>query len=137
MAGMKLIAELPHKKHSSAIFCQMEIQPTKILKVNEDDIELLTIETNQVAITFIYKPHAVRFKLTIKQTDKADILIGGTLTVTIPRGCRKEYKPGLIEESMDLYKQYNVAFDKSPFSQITTELGEELVNNISEHRRET
>jgi len=37
---------------------------------------------------------------------------------------------------MDLYKQYNIAFDKNPFSQITTELGEELVNNISEHRRE-
>ena len=33
--------------------------------------------------------------------------------------------------------QYNVAFDKHPFSQITAELGEELVNNISEHRRET
>ena len=38
---------------------------------------------------------------------------------------------------MDLYKQYNVAFDKNSFSQITTEFGEELVNSISEHRRET
>ena len=55
----------------------------------------------------------------------------------IPRGCRKAYKPGVIKESMDLYKQYNVAFDKSPFSQITTELGEELVNNISEHRQKS
>ena len=36
----------------------------------------------------------------------------------------------------DLYKQYNVAFDKKPFSQTTTELGEELVNNIFEHRKE-
>ena len=73
---MKLIAKLPYEKHSSAIFCKMEIQPTNVLKINQDDFELLTIETYQVAITFIYKPPAVPFKLPIKQSDKAHILIG-------------------------------------------------------------
>ena len=38
---------------------------------------------------------------------------------------------------MVLYKQHNVACDKNSLSQTTTELGEELVNNMSEHRRET
>ena len=55
IAGMKLITELPHEKCGSAILCKMEIQPTNVLKINQDDIELLTIETYQVAITSIYK----------------------------------------------------------------------------------
>ena len=54
----------------------MEIQPTNVLKINQDDIELLTIETDEVAITSIYKPPAVPFKLPIKETEKAHILIG-------------------------------------------------------------
>ena len=76
IAGMKLITELPHEKHGSAIFCKIEIQPTNVLKINQDDIELLTIETDRVAMISIYKPPAVTFKLPIKQTDKARILIG-------------------------------------------------------------
>ena len=52
----------------------------------------------------------IQFSDTIKEVSRK----------AIPRGCRKEYIPGLSEENMDLYKQYKVAFDKSPFLQITT-----------------
>ena len=73
---MKLITELPYEKYGSAIFCKMEIQPTNVLKNNQDDIELLKIETDQVAITSNYKPPAVPFKLPIKKTEKEYTLIG-------------------------------------------------------------
>ena len=59
IAGMKLITELPLEKYSSAIFCKIEIQPTNVLKINQDDIELLTIETEQVAITSIYSIYKI------------------------------------------------------------------------------
>ena len=72
---MKLITELPHKKYGSVIFCKMEIQPTNVLKINQDNIERLTIEKDQVAIISIYKPPAVPFKLPIRQIGKAHIFI--------------------------------------------------------------
>ena len=37
----------------------------------------------------------------------------------IPRGCQKEYIPGLSDESSDLLKLYDEEYNKDPFSEST------------------
>ncbi|XP_076065308.1 uncharacterized protein LOC143039315 [Oratosquilla oratoria] len=54
----------------------------------------------------------------------------------IPRGCRKNYIPGLSEQSKDQYNEYIQAYNEDPFSESTTELGDSLLASISEERKE-
>ena len=52
----------------------------------------------------------------------------------IPRGCQKEYIPGLSDESSDLLKVYDEEYIKAPFSESTIQLGDSLLDEISDER---
>ena len=53
----------------------------------------------------------------------------------IPWGCQKEYIPGLSDEFSDLLKLYDEEYNKDPFSESTIQLGDTLLDEISEERR--
>lgn len=53
----------------------------------------------------------------------------------IPRGCRTRYVPGLSPETADLLQKYETLFNTDPFSSETINLGEELLQILSENRR--
>ena len=52
----------------------------------------------------------------------------------IPRGCRTEYIPGLTPENATLYEEYTEMFQKDPFDEHTSALGEQLMSAISLER---
>lgn len=61
IAGMKLIIEHPHGHHGSAVFVRENLScKADILKLSED-IEILTIELANIAVTSIYKPPTTNF----------------------------------------------------------------------------
>ena len=47
----------------------------------------------------------------------------------------KEYIPGLSDESSDLLKLYDEEYNKDPFSESTIQLGDTLLDEISDERR--
>ena len=53
----------------------------------------------------------------------------------IPRGCQKEYIPGLSDESSDLLKLYDEEYNKDPFSESTIQLGDTSLDELSGERR--
>ena len=53
----------------------------------------------------------------------------------IPRGRQKEYIPGLSEESSNLLKLYDEEYNKDTFSESTIQLGDTLLDEISDERR--
>ena len=50
----------------------------------------------------------------------------------IPRGCQKEYIPGLSDESTDVLNFYDEEYNKDPFSEFTIQLGDTLLDEISD-----
>ena len=54
---------------------------------------------------------------------------------SIPRGCRRNYVPGLTPESTELIEEYREKYEDDPFADNTITLGEELMSAISEQRR--
>ncbi|CAI6371000.1 unnamed protein product [Macrosiphum euphorbiae] len=59
--GMKLVAEIPHDKHGSAIFTKpmLEIKSSDV--INVEGIEILTIELTNCTVTSVYKPPNIPF----------------------------------------------------------------------------
>ena len=58
----------------------------------------------------------------------------------IPRGCRRNYVPGLTPESIELIEEYREKYEDDPFADSTITIGEELMSAISQrnavnHRR--
>ena len=54
----------------------------------------------------------------------------------IPRGCRKNYIPGITDQNKEIYAEYIQAYNSDPFAQDTIELGETLVASVANERRE-
>ena len=53
----------------------------------------------------------------------------------IPRGCRTEFIPGLIEESKSLYEAYKTQYPNSPFDDGTMESGNALLDSMIEEKK--
>ena len=53
---------------------------------------------------------------------------------SIPRGCRRNYVPGLTPESIQLIEEYRDKYKDDPFADSTITLGDELMSAISEER---
>ena len=53
----------------------------------------------------------------------------------IPRGCRRNYVPGLTPESIELIEEYREKYEDDPFADSAITLVEELMSAISEERR--
>ena len=53
----------------------------------------------------------------------------------IPRGCRRNYVPGLTPESIQLIEEYREKYEGDPFADSTITLGDELMSAISEELR--
>lgn len=59
--GMKLIAEIPHDKHESAIFTIPMLEIKSLDVINYEEIEILTIYLVKCTVTSVYKPPNVPF----------------------------------------------------------------------------
>ena len=53
----------------------------------------------------------------------------------IPRGCQKEDIPAMSDESSDLLKIYDEKYHKDPFSESTIQIGDTLLDEISDEIR--
>ena len=58
-------------------------------------------------------------------------LVWKTSLQHIPRGCRKQYIPGMNEQSKQLYDEYNSAYNEDPFAEETIQLGEALTSSLA------
>ena len=52
----------------------------------------------------------------------------------IPRGCRSNYMPGIMEESKSLYEAYKRQYLSNPFGEGTLETGTKLIDTMKEHK---
>jgi len=59
--GMKLVAEIPHNKHGSAIFTKPMLEIMSSDVTNVGGIEFLTIELTKCTVTSVYKPPNIPF----------------------------------------------------------------------------
>ena len=53
----------------------------------------------------------------------------------IPRGCRTNYIPGLMEESHSLYEAYKKQYSSNPFSEETLETGNKMIDTMKEEKK--
>jgi Reverse transcriptase (RNA-dependent DNA polymerase)/Endonuclease-reverse transcriptase len=59
--GMRLVAEIPHEKHGSAIFAKMDVTISTAETETLDGIELICINMGNCSISSIYKPPGKEF----------------------------------------------------------------------------
>ena len=67
-----------------------------------------------------------------------DIFIGlvrGLSRRHLPRGCRTNYKPGITEESHNLYEAYKKQYSSNPFAEGTLETGNKLIDTMKEEKK--
>ena len=53
----------------------------------------------------------------------------------IPRGCRTNYIPGLMEESQSLYEAYKKQYSSNPFAKGTMDTGNKLIDTMKEEKK--
>ena len=94
--------------------------------LNKDNWSKFTNEIDQAIANILAHPN--------HYNDFVD-LVKKSARHNIPRGCQKEYIPGLSDESSDLLKLYDEEYNKDPFSESTIQLGDTLLDEISDERR--
>ena len=70
-----------------------------------------------------------------QQYENFQSLVWKAAKKNIPRGCRRTYIPGLNDQCKELYQEYVEAYNEDPLANNTIELGETLLNSISNERR--
>ncbi|CAH1242641.1 Hypp6921 [Branchiostoma lanceolatum] len=68
--------------------------------------------------------------------DSFQRLVWKTAKKNIPRGCRKQYIPGLPVTSKEIYTRYINSYEVDPFAEETIDLGENLLASLSDTRKE-
>ena len=53
----------------------------------------------------------------------------------IPRWCRTNYTPGLMEESQSLYEAYKKQYSSNPYAEGTMETGNKLIDTMKEEKK--
>ena len=69
--------------------------------------------------------------------DRFVLLVKKSPRKHIPRGCKEQYIPDLSKESSELYEAYITMFNDDPFADSTTQVGEKVMEGISQERRKS
>ena len=69
--------------------------------------------------------------------DRFVLLVKKSARKHIPQGCREQYIPGLSKENSELYEEYITMFNDDPFADSTTQVGEEVMESISQERHKS
>ena len=75
--GMKLIAEICHRKYGSAVYAKQILNIEEVhTEVTDSQIELIIVSLAKISIASVYKPPANEFKghLYLKDADDRSIL---------------------------------------------------------------
>ena len=64
-------------------------------------------------------------------------VVDATARKQIPRGCRKNYVPGLTTDLAEQYNEYIQLHEQYPFSTATITAGDELAQTLTVDQRET
>ena len=69
--------------------------------------------------------------------DRFALLVKKSVRKHIPWGCKEQYIPGFLKESSELYEEYVTMFNDDPYSDSTTQVGEKVMESISQERRKS